>query len=163
MKEIRISHWTRQRATYFPRELESITQTIRAKVPVRKIMPSSAALIMAFEMKALTMGLRKILTNCLGDERQLAKDSALFFCLVLSLVLPQIEETAQSTKNITYEEHHLSHLCVVRFLIRSLTMRTMLVSTKKRVKVSYVTKMSPAHSLMMVWNNDMRTGLSKST
>ncbi len=43
------------------------------------------------------------------------------------------------------------------------TMRTMLVSTKKRVKVSYVKKMSPVHSLMMVWNNDMRTGLSKST
>ena len=87
-------------------------------------MPSSAALSMAFEMKALTMGLRKILTNCLGDERQLAKDSALFFYLVLSSVLAQIEETAESTKNTIYEEHHLSHLCVVRFLIRSLTRKS---------------------------------------
>jgi hypothetical protein len=70
------------------------------------------------------MGLQTTLTNCWGDERQLAKDSALFFYLVLSSVLAQIEETAESTKNTVYEEHHLSHLCVVRFLIRSLTRKS---------------------------------------
>ncbi len=43
------------------------------------------------------------------------------------------------------------------------TMKTIVVSTKKRMKVYYVKKMRPIHSLMMVWNNDMRTGLSKST
>jgi hypothetical protein len=37
------------------------------------------------------------------------------------------------------------------------------VSTKKRMKVYYVKKMRPTHSLMTVLNNDMRTYLSKFT
>ena len=43
------------------------------------------------------------------------------------------------------------------------TMKTIAVSMKKRMKVYYVKKMRPTHSLMTVWNNDMRTYLSKFT
>ena len=43
------------------------------------------------------------------------------------------------------------------------TMKTIAVSMKKRMKIYYVKKMRPTHSLMTVWNNDMRTNLSKFT
>ena len=41
--------------------------------------------------------------------------------------------------------------------------KTIVGNMKRQMKVSYVRKMRPTHSLMMVSNNDMRINLSKST
>ncbi len=45
----------------------------------------------------------------------------------------------------------------------NLIMKTIVLSTMRRRKASYVKKMRQTHSLMMVLNNDMRINLSKFT
>ncbi len=58
--------------------------------PVRKIVPSEASLNMAFEMKALTMGLKgleKTLTKCRNaGERSASKGTHRPSCFCFSLV-----------------------------------------------------------------------------
>ena len=41
--------------------------------------------------------------------------------------------------------------------------KTIVGNMRRQMKVSYAKRMRPAHSLMMVSNNDMRINLSKST
>ncbi len=45
----------------------------------------------------------------------------------------------------------------------NIIMKTIVVNIKRRMKASYVKKMRPILSLMMVSNNDMRINLSKFT
>jgi hypothetical protein len=61
----------------------------------------------------------------------------------------------RNTPATTMKKKYMDHLNTI--------MKTIVVSMKKRMKVYYVKKMRPTHSLMTVWNNDMRTNLSKFT